>query len=222
MKILDIPQAGKRGVTVSQGGRFGQISRILAIPANPQTEDQLLIRNYLDLSATHWRVLTEEQRLAWIAKAATMQSQPVLGQSGPLTGLMLYTKLNCTLQLLGEATIDDVPADPEFVANTVTGLTITNTAGVIAIKLAADTALMDLSMVRGSPPQSAGIYKCSNFRYLGIPGAPSAGFIVITTMYTQQFGVPPVGSRVFVQVNQTHHGYQDIPHKFNALVPAAA
>ena len=37
MKILDIPQSGKRGLNVSQDGAFGQISRTLAIPANPRT-----------------------------------------------------------------------------------------------------------------------------------------------------------------------------------------
>jgi hypothetical protein len=37
MKILDIPQSGKRGLNVSQAGQFGQISRTLAIPANPRS-----------------------------------------------------------------------------------------------------------------------------------------------------------------------------------------
>jgi len=35
MTILDIPQAGKRGLTVSQGGRYGQISRALVILSAP-------------------------------------------------------------------------------------------------------------------------------------------------------------------------------------------
>jgi hypothetical protein len=38
MKILDIPQSGKRGLNVSQAGQFGQISRALAIPSNPRTQ----------------------------------------------------------------------------------------------------------------------------------------------------------------------------------------
>jgi len=44
MKILDIPQSGKRGLTVSMGGRYGQVSRALAIPSNPRTVAQLNVR----------------------------------------------------------------------------------------------------------------------------------------------------------------------------------
>src|ERR1017187_3664035 len=47
MKILDIPQSGKRGLNVSQAGQFGQISRALAIPANPRTASQMSVRTIL-------------------------------------------------------------------------------------------------------------------------------------------------------------------------------
>jgi len=40
MKILDIQQSGKRGLTVSMASPFGQVSRTLAIPANPRTASQ--------------------------------------------------------------------------------------------------------------------------------------------------------------------------------------
>ena len=45
MKILDIPQSGKRGLYVSQGGRYGQISRMLVIPGNPRTAFQMDVRH---------------------------------------------------------------------------------------------------------------------------------------------------------------------------------
>jgi hypothetical protein len=86
MKILDIPQYGKRGLNVSQGGRYGQISRALVIPANPRTEDQLNRRQMLATFAHNWRTITEEQRLAWIEAAKLIQTSSRLGQSGPMTG----------------------------------------------------------------------------------------------------------------------------------------
>ena len=45
MKILDIPETGKLGLQVSMPGRYGQVRRILAIPSNPQTSEQQVIRN---------------------------------------------------------------------------------------------------------------------------------------------------------------------------------
>jgi hypothetical protein len=39
MKILDIPQSGKRGLTVSMPGRYGQVSRALVVPTTLQQVD---------------------------------------------------------------------------------------------------------------------------------------------------------------------------------------
>src|SRR5664279_5714905 len=47
MRILDIPQSGKRGLYVTQGGRYGQISRTLVIPSNPRTAPQMSVRAIL-------------------------------------------------------------------------------------------------------------------------------------------------------------------------------
>ena len=54
MKILDIPQSGKRGLYVSQGGRYGQISRALVIPSNPRTVRQTNVRGILSRVAAGW------------------------------------------------------------------------------------------------------------------------------------------------------------------------
>ena len=40
MKILDIPQSGKEGLSVSLQGRYGQVRRALVIPTNPRTSAQ--------------------------------------------------------------------------------------------------------------------------------------------------------------------------------------
>jgi hypothetical protein len=222
MKILDIPQSGKCGVVVSLGGRTGQYRRILVIPGNPQTEPQLLIRNFLGNAASLWRQITEPQRLAWIAAAAQERSRPRLGQSGPLSGIQLFNKINCSLLLVGEAAVSDVPAKPQFPTLPVTGLTITNTSGTIAAKLACSDDLELNTIVRASAPVSVGIYKQTNLRYLGTAPVVSGGYSTITSLYTAEFGVPTVGKKVFVTVNQCIDGWQDIAHKFSAVVPASS
>jgi len=91
MKIKDIPQVGKLGLTVTWPGRNGLIRRTLATPRNPRTAAQQVIRQSLATQAAAYDQLTDAQQEAWIAAAAQMQSKPTLGQSGPLTGLQLLT-----------------------------------------------------------------------------------------------------------------------------------
>ena len=79
MKILDIPQSGKRGLNVSQAGQFGQISRTLAILENPRTPAQMTVRDNLSRVAARWRTRTEPQRVEGMAAASAVQSTIVRG-----------------------------------------------------------------------------------------------------------------------------------------------
>ena len=114
MKILDIPQSGKRGLTVSQQGRFGQISRALALVSNPRPPAQVNVRNIFASVTAAWRSLTQEQQLAWNAAAQAHTSTPRCGTSGPLTGFLFFNKINCVLATFGEARVVAPPAAPVF------------------------------------------------------------------------------------------------------------
>ena len=221
MKILDIPQSGKRGVTVSQGGHYGQISRALVIPANPRSASQLAIRQHLASIAANWRTLTEEQRNAWSSMAKSRNTKSRLGQKGSMIGLQLFVQINANLMLIGQPRVTDPPVLPAFPDLVPTGLVITNTAGAIALKLVAATDVNDYTLFRASPPLSQGRSKCSDFRYLGLVPTPAQGFADVTSLYTAKFGVPPVKSKVFVQCNQNLSGFEDIPHEWSAIVPAS-
>jgi len=139
MKILDIPQSGKRGLNVSQAGQFGQISRALAIPTNPRSPSQMTTRGILTKVAARWRALQEVQRAAWMAAAKEAKSNSRLGQSGALSGFLLFTKINCTLAQFGQTQVDAPPDHPQFPDLAAQNLVITNTAGVIAIRLTCPT-----------------------------------------------------------------------------------
>jgi hypothetical protein len=222
MKILDIPQSGKRGLTVSQGGRNGQISRALVIPANPQTDAQLRVRGFLRTVAASWSTLTQAQRDAWTAEASQHQSKARLGQSGPLTGLQLYAKINCALLIIGSDVVSAPPASPNFGLLPVTGLTITNAAGVITLKLATTDTPADGTMLWGAKPCSQGISTTSGVVFLGTLDSPVGNAIDISTAYKARYGSPTVGKKVFVRVNQNINGWEDVPRQFSAIVPAAA
>ena len=87
MKILDIPQSGKRGLNVSQNGRYGQISRALSIPSNPRTDAQMNIRETFAEVTKAWRALTDAQRAAWASAAQTVMFQEPLRHQWPSDGL---------------------------------------------------------------------------------------------------------------------------------------
>ena len=222
MKILDIPQSGKRGLNVSQAGQFGQISRALAIPANPRTAAQMSVRANLSRVAARWRALTETERAAWVAAAKEAKSNSRLGQSGALSGFLLFTKINCTLTQFGQAQLDAPPAQPLFPDLAPTNLVITNTGGTIALKLTCAVDPGENTIVRASVPVSQGRQTWDDFRVLGICPAPVLGASDITALYTARHGVPPVGKKVYVRINQFVDGWESLPTTFWAIVPASA
>jgi len=222
MKILDIPQSGKRGLTVSQKSRNGLVSRALVIPTNPETDAQVRIRDFLESVARKWRKLSQDQRNAWISEASQHQSKPRLGQSGTLTGFQLYAKINCSLLNIGEAEVSAPPAAPDFPVLPVSGLTITNTAGVITLKLTTTDAPAEGTMLWGAKPCSQGINTARGVVFLGTLNSPANGAVDISDAYNGRFGSPTVGSKVFVQLNQNVNGWVDRPRRFWAIVPDAS
>ena len=117
--------------------------------------------------------------------------------------------------------MDAPPDHPQFPELAPSSLSITNTSGVIALKLACPTDPGETTIVRASAPLSQGRENCRDFRVLGICPAAVQGSANITGIYTARYGVPPVGKKVFVQVNQAVNGWEDLPVTFSAIVPAS-
>ena len=80
MKILDIPQSGKRGLNVSQAGQFGQISRALAIPSNPRTPAQMTTRGILTNVSARAQVGSADTSGASFRRQRAAFSTPKLDQ----------------------------------------------------------------------------------------------------------------------------------------------
>ena len=222
MKIKDIPQTEKLGLTVTWAGRNGLLRRTLVTPRNPRTGAQQVIRQNLATQAAAYDQLTEAQQQAWIAAAAQIRSKPSLGQSGPLTGFQLFTKVNCALLAIGAPTVNAPPVKSLLSPLPVDGLEVTNTGGAIALKLHTTNAPADGTMLRACAPQNSGCRRGVGYRVLGTLDSPGTdGSVDLTSAYTGRFGVPAVGQRVFVSVNACVNGYEGIPLVFSARVPTA-
>jgi hypothetical protein len=222
MIIKDIPQTGKLGQTVTWPGRTGLIRRNLVTPKNPRSDSQMVIRTNLAQQARHFDLLTEAQQDAWSTAAAGYQCAPRLGQSGPLTGLQLFTKINCTLALLGQEVVEVPPANPTFPAVAPQNLVVTNAGGVITLKLTCPTPPGENTVIRGSKPQNSGIRAQRDFRVLGTCPAAVQGSADITALYVAKFGTPKAGSRLFIRASVMVSGFESLPRTFTALVPAGA
>jgi hypothetical protein len=220
-KKLDVPQSGKVGTTVNVATRYGQIQRQYVKPKDPKTPAQMSIRSNLARISAHWRVLTEEQRGAWMLAAQDAHSRPRLGKSGRLSGCQLFIKINCARAALGLGRFDDPPEVPKFEANPVGDLAITNTDGAIALTLSVSGTLCEHTVVFGAAPCSAGKYFVRHFNILGFLPEPVGGVSDITDLYVARYGVPRAGTRVCIRTQQHINGWDDLPKQTSAIVPGA-
>jgi hypothetical protein len=167
-----------------------------------------------------WGKLTEAQRIAWNRVAGGSLTRRRLNQSGPLSGYLLFMKINCNQAAVGLEMLLDPPEKPRFGANPVGELTITNSGGVIALKLGVSGKPVRYTVVYGSKPRSAGTTYVDHFTILGMLAEPAKGVSDITGLYLAKYAVLPVGSRIFIQTVQQIDGWQDSPRRTSAIVPA--
>jgi hypothetical protein len=221
MKILDVPQTGKLGLTVTFPSRYGLIRRTKVVPSNPNTYRQATVRTAFTSAARAYDALSEAQQNAWITAAGQYQTKPSLGQSGPLTGLQLYVRINATLTQFGLDNVDAPPAVPAFGDLSPQNLVITNTGGVIALKLTCPTSVGENTIVRASAPQKSGVRRMPDTRILGTCPAAVTGSATITSLYTAVYGAPVAGQRIFVECELMENGWFGPKRTFSALVPDA-
>jgi hypothetical protein len=221
MKILDVPQSGRIGTMVSYKTRFGQVRRRYVIPRDPRTPTQVTRRQAMARARALWGTLTEQQYAAWKAAARGGRTRRHLNQDGALSPYLLFIKINCNLAVVGLPMVLDPIEAPRFGANPVRQFIITNTNGAIALKLNVSGKPAQYLVVLGTKPRSAGVSYVDHFTILGVAPAPDRGMSDITDLYVAKYGVPRVGSRVFIQTFQVINGWEDLPEQISAIVPAA-
>ncbi len=109
--VSDIIWSGSQGSRTFSHNKGGAYTRNRRIPVNPTTVAQGAVRNQLAASSSNWANLTDAQRSAWSAYAASNPVTDRLGNSINLSGQSMYVSLNTRLQQMAQATIDDPPID---------------------------------------------------------------------------------------------------------------
>ena len=222
MKILDIPQIGKRGRIISYQHNGVQCQRVCVPPHDPHSVLQTARRETMQRASRLWHTLSPKQYSGWRRTAEGLHTRPVLGQSGPLSPYNLFCKLNCNLAAIGQPMVLDAPERPLFEDNPVAQFTITNTNGDLALQLVMLGQPTQTVVVWAAQARSAGASYVDHFVILGVLPAPVLGLSDITPLYLAHWGKPPVGARIFIEIVQQDHGWQTLPNRLDALVPAPA
>jgi hypothetical protein len=227
--------------------RDGQYARRYVRPRDPRTPAQRRVRALLGALSRQWRLLTQAQQWAWVGVAEVMLSRRRLDR-GPLTGQLLFHKLNFVLRLVGREPLEWPVRREVFRPNPVGELKIQWEHGQLRLKLRRIGPMADDIMVYGEAPVSARRTKPRHPLYLGVlpssgtasvpacaasagrPASPnfssqvpaSAGrWFDITDWYVARFGVPEAGKKVILCTQQQRNGWTDWAMNLSAaLVPA--
>ena len=210
MKYLGVPSSGSQAGTTASRNRFGQYFRTRAIPVNPSTPQQLVMRARMSTNAAGWRALTDAQRAGWEALGLMISRTDALGQAYTLNGFMAYCSVNNNKLDAGDAVVADAPAivTPADLAT----VTITLTAAALSIAytatpLPASTRLF----IFASPQKSAGRQFNGDYRLIAVTAAAAASPHNLLAAYTARLGVPVVGNKVFFKLTTYNGGFMGSP-----------
>jgi hypothetical protein len=218
-KKLSVPQSGKTGTVVNVITRYGHVERQFVLPTNPQAPDQQAGRSNFGRVSARWRVLTPEQRTAWRIASADSYTVSRLGRQVALNAYNYFVRINSCRADLGLDEFDLPPKVPTFSLNPVGELAITNSNGVITLKLWVPGPPAEHTAVQGAAPCSAGVSCVQHFPFLGFLPAPVDGWSDITALYVAWYGVPPVRKAVWIRTRQHINGWNDLPKQTSAIVP---
>ena len=220
-KILSPPQSGRVGNVVFCQTRFGQIVRNYVVPKNPKSQCQQANRSGFGNTSTGWRALNSANRTAWCIAAADSYTISRSGRRVALNGYNYYMRVNASRVHLGLSPLDLPPTVPTFSPNPVAELSVAITGGKVTLKLRVPSQPGQYTLVQGAAPVSTGVRCVQHFPFLGLLPAPVDGWSDITELYVAKYGMPVVGTAVFIRTCQHIDGWTDLPKVASAFVPAA-
>lgn len=219
MKLLVPPQSGSVSGQTASRNRFGQYMRSRAIPVNPASGAQGLVRARLAANSAAWRQLTPAQRAGWSDLGLSMVRNDALGQSYTLQGNQAHASVNNNRLLCGLAVVTDAPGIVTPVA--LTTVTPTITAAAFSFVFAATPlAAATYCAVFASPQRSAGRNFEGDFRFIKLSTAAQASPLIFTSEYTAKFGIPVLGNRIFLSVITITLGFESGATILSGLVSA--
>jgi hypothetical protein len=220
MKIESIPKRGRKGSVIYSETRHGKVAREYVPPHNPRTAQQQDHRHNVRAVTGRWRTLSAEQRSAWCVAAANKDFVNEEGRRVRLNGYHFFVRLNFRRADLGLPQFDLPPAEPVFGQNPVDELAATCAGGKFTLKVRVPSPPAQYTLVQGAAPVGTGVRWVQHFPFLGLLPPPIDGWCDITELYVARFGIPKVGTAIWIRTCQHIDGWQDAPKVARARVLA--
>jgi hypothetical protein len=222
MKLSSIPKSGRKGSVVYLNTRYGKVARQYVSPRNPRSPQQQGHRHNVRAVSGRWRTLAPEQHAAWRIAAANKLFVTETGRQVRRNGYNFFVSLNSRRADLDLPQFDLPPPEPVFSLNPVAELVITNTGGKITLKLRVPSPPAQYTLVQGAAPVRTGVRCVQHYPYLGLLPPPTDGWSDITELYVARYGVPKVGTAIWIRTCQHIDGWTDVPKVARARVRAPA
>ena len=202
--LLSSAASGKLGGIVASHNRNGTYFRHHAIPVQPRTAAQKLVRNQLAAFSSAFKSLTASQIQGWNALGATVTLKSKLGTTYNPTGQQLFVSCNkhlanvgITTTLLNPPSIPSIPGITTFTSTPVgNGTTVTSWGLATTPNLSTSYAVQ----VRATATQSNGRSFTGKSQYRNVWGVnPSPTQPTNTTIFTDyiaRFGPLPASGLV--------------------------
>jgi hypothetical protein len=188
-------------------------------PAKPPTGEQLRVQSETKILSAAWDALAEEQRLAWCDRAKTNRRGGRATRLRLRNGRRLFFRVNSHRIALRQPLLADPPDEGDYASLPEVKLVITNRASRTTLKLKVSGGDPHGVMVSSWHPVSPGTMICRNFVRICPMPPPVRGMSDITRQYVEKYGVPPVGTKVFVRVQQMKDLIGRLVQTTSAIVP---
>lgn len=200
--LLSSAASGKLGGIVASHNRGGTYFRHHAIPVQPRTPAQTLVRNQLQGFSSAFKALSPAQISGWNALALTVTLKSKLGTTYNPTGQQLFVSCNKHLAAINIFTVltnaPTIPSIPGF-----TSFTIANTSayGYITAITATYSPALSASFgieLRASSALSPGRTFVGKSQFRTLNGYnPATGLTTdLLTPFTARFGVLPAAGTI--------------------------
>lgn len=192
----------KAGTGVYQAGRMGNIVRRHSIPRQPRTAVQRVVRGNFGTNSQGWgTVLSQAERDAWTAFAATLFITDRLGRKFVPTGIQLYQRVSRNLHTITLGPLTTPPAN-QIVSSPLAVTVVSSLVGAtVTVDVSSDPAANEVPVVFAAPLLSPGVNTPGKkLRYLFQAAAATAGPYACHAAFLAMFGEVVVGKKLFVGV----------------------